>query len=983
MRYRFGDFDLNTDAFELRRVGALVEVQPRVFDVLRCLVSNPGRLITKDELLDTVWANTHVTESALAFSMSHARRALGQSQGDKEPIETVRGRGFRFVAQVQIVDPHAARPSDALSRSSTSTSGAERTSFVGREALMGALDLALSAAEARHGRLVALLGEPGMGKTRAAAELTEVARQRGFSVWLARSHEGESAPAFWPWIQVIRKCAADEALTPAQRAGAEELLVGLSPAEGDDRQSAASSFRGADSFWLFDRLGSFLLDVASTVRALVILDDLQWADEGSLRLLAHLAPDLEHHHMLVLATIRDTEASSSTMRRAMRFAERHQLNGLTAQAVAEYLSAIAGENVNEGLAAAICERTGGNPLFVRETVHYLRSLSHGGSIATIDPAEIAIPGAVHDVIRSRVDSLDVAAAEGLRAAAVIGDAIDSAALSHLLEIDRASSLRLIEKMVTARLVVARSNGGYVFAHALVREVLYSTMDASVRASLHARLAEFLGTSVVPVAAHELAYHYHRALPMGFAEQAFRYASAAAREAGKTHAMADATHYYQWALDAMEHLRDADPRVRCELKLEQAEAHRAAGHARRMRVTLERAIDLGLERGYGDLLLRAGGALRPTFVWGAMRDDLALRALEGALRLVPDGDDSDRAVVMSYLSCIPPYSRPLSRAQRLSDEALAMARRLKDPRAIAEALRARLATLTGPDTIDALLATADELQQAGRAAGVPWSEREVGYARLYGWLQQGNLDAVDRALAARSDQARGEQWLEAQWNTDRLCGQRMFDRGEIEAATRASADLAARAEKMGLVYGPMYRVFADVTLAWHLHGARAVVDNPELWGPLRSWAPLNPYHGALVARLLAESNVIDEAREHFDSLVANNLAGIARDLNFLSALCHLSVVAVALRDASGVRTLYDALSPYHHLHATSFYGTSAGSVSRYLGVLAAALHQPDRAHEHLQDAVAENRGMGLKLELARTENDLANLAAKRSTAPSRP
>jgi tetratricopeptide (TPR) repeat protein len=587
-----------------------------------------------------------------------------------------------------------------------------------------------------------------------------------------------------------------------------------------------------------------------------------------------------------------------------------------------------------------------------------------------------LPDAVHDVIRGRIDSLDPSVRDSLEIASVLGDAIDSAALSHLLQVDRAASLRLIEQMVTARLVTARPNGGYTFAHALMREVFYKNMQASVRATLHGRCAQYLEASGIPIAASELAYHYHHALPIGFAPEAFRYATQAAEDASKTHAMADATTYYEWALAAMEHLREADPRRRCELLFQQAEAHQTAGHQRRARTTLERAIDLALQHKYGDLLSRAGQTLRPTFLWGAMRDDLALRALEGALRLLPDGDNSERAVVMSHLSCIPPYSRPLSRAQQLSDDAIAMARRLGDQRSLAEALRARLATLTGPDTIDALQTTADELQKIGHASGFAWVDREVGNARFYGLLQRGDLEGADRALAKRDLTVRSGRLLEASWNIDRLRVQRQFDQGDITGAIGASAKLIAQAERMGLAYGPMYRVFSSAHTTWEQHGARSVVDNADIWGPLSRWAPLNPYHGALVARLLAEANVLDEAREHYGPLLANDFADIARDLNFLSALCHLSVVACTLRDQPGARAIYNALEPYSRLHATSFYGTSAGSVSRYLGLLSATLDEPQRAREQLEHAVAENRRMGLKFELAHTETDLAKLKPKR-------
>ncbi|MDD9932043.1 MAG: transcriptional regulator, partial [Myxococcales bacterium] len=97
---RFGSFELDQDAFELRRGDEVVPLQPKVFDVLSYLVRNHGRVVNKRELLDELWPGEHVNESAVPWSISHARRAIDQKRGDKGPIETVHGRGYRFVGEV-------------------------------------------------------------------------------------------------------------------------------------------------------------------------------------------------------------------------------------------------------------------------------------------------------------------------------------------------------------------------------------------------------------------------------------------------------------------------------------------------------------------------------------------------------------------------------------------------------------------------------------------------------------------------------------------------------------------------------------------------------------------------------------------------------------------------------------------------------------------------------------------------------------------
>ena len=118
VRYRFAEFDLDARTYTLTRAGHVLALQPKVFDVLRFLIEHRDRVVTKDELLDAVWPNEHGSESAVVWSISHARRALGQDRGQKQPIETVHGRGYRFTARVEPIattdqpftTPQAAEP---------------------------------------------------------------------------------------------------------------------------------------------------------------------------------------------------------------------------------------------------------------------------------------------------------------------------------------------------------------------------------------------------------------------------------------------------------------------------------------------------------------------------------------------------------------------------------------------------------------------------------------------------------------------------------------------------------------------------------------------------------------------------------------------------------------------------------------------------------------------------------------------------------
>src|ERR1700734_2428589 len=103
--FRFGEFQIDALARTLRRKEEIVTLNRRAFDVLLYLVQNPGKVVSRDELLKNVWSDTFVDENSLAQSISVLRRALEEKPGDNSYIVTLPGRGYQFVSQVQVVAP--------------------------------------------------------------------------------------------------------------------------------------------------------------------------------------------------------------------------------------------------------------------------------------------------------------------------------------------------------------------------------------------------------------------------------------------------------------------------------------------------------------------------------------------------------------------------------------------------------------------------------------------------------------------------------------------------------------------------------------------------------------------------------------------------------------------------------------------------------------------------------------------------------------
>jgi hypothetical protein len=255
--------------------------------------------------------------------------------------------------------------------------------FVGREKEMDELRAGLEDALSGRGRLLMLVGEPGIGKTRTSEELATYASLRNTQVLWGRCYEGEGAPAYWPWVQVIRSYVHDrdpQALMSEMGPGAadiaqvvsevKERLPGLPTPPALEPEQAR--------FRLFDSITTFLKNAGNRQPIVLILDDLHWADKPSLLLLQFLARELRGARLLVLSTYRDVELRrqhplSQTLGELARqqLSQRILLRGLTERDVARFIEITAAISPPQALVDAVYRETEGNPFFVNEIVRLL------------------------------------------------------------------------------------------------------------------------------------------------------------------------------------------------------------------------------------------------------------------------------------------------------------------------------------------------------------------------------------------------------------------------------------------------------------------------------------------------------------------------------------------------------------------------------------------------------------------------------------
>ncbi len=289
--------------------------------------------------------------------------------------------------------------------------------FVGRQKEMAELTSALDDAMLGRGRLVMLVGEPGVGKTRTTQELASYAEQQGAQVFWGRCYEEEGTPPYWPWVQAMR--------TYVQQANAEQLIAEMGrgaaaiaeivPEIHDkitDLKPSPSLEPEAARFRLFDSITTFLKNAAQNQPMMLVLDDLHWADRSSLLLLEFLARELGESRLLVVGCYRDTDLSrhhplAETLAQLSRerVFRRQVLRGLGLDELGQFIEATTGVQLSHELTGALYSHTEGNPFFMTEVI---RLLSESGELSGDHigaPQGLKLPEGVREVIGQRLNRL--------------------------------------------------------------------------------------------------------------------------------------------------------------------------------------------------------------------------------------------------------------------------------------------------------------------------------------------------------------------------------------------------------------------------------------------------------------------------------------------------------------------------------------------------------------------------------------------------
>ncbi|MDB4935772.1 MAG: transcriptional regulator [Labilithrix sp.] len=547
MIHRFGAFELDDQLFELRKGADVVAIQPKAFDILRCLVQSGGVVVSRPDLMAKVWPGVVVTNDSLAQAIMAARTALGDDGEEPTFIHTVRGRGYRFVA-----------PVESLPRAKTKESIRPKTdrppsTFVGRAQSLATLRKLLERARNARGGLCLVTGESGVGKTRLVEELC--AEATGVLTISVRCYDGEGAPELWPFAQALRILRA---------AGATPPLDGELAALADGCAVATTLADPQARFRLFDGIVRMLTVRTDPRPLLFAIDDLHLADLDSLRLIALLSPQLRATSVLLVAAYGPTTPRLASFRAAMGALAQEaststlRLEPLTRDDVATFVKQGnrskpgSGRELPDALLEKVFDKTRGNPLLLTQLVSVLNAEE---SLEKADVETSALVGGegIRDAITSMLAALPESANRVLTVAAVFGVTFPLAPLAAALDETNDVVLRELDAADVVRVVARAGAARYRFTYPLVRDVLYKRLLPSERARLHGRVAAALGEHLGDGAEHarvaEIADHLVEAAAAGDVEGAVDCSLRAATLAKAAGDDAAAAKYAQRGLEA--------------------------------------------------------------------------------------------------------------------------------------------------------------------------------------------------------------------------------------------------------------------------------------------------------------------------------------------------------------------------------------------------------------------------------------------------
>lgn len=829
--------------------------------------------------------------------------------------------------------------------------------FVGREhellELLDAIDEALGGA----GAIFLVSGAAGIGKTRLGEEVAARAARRGARVLWGRSSDDPGSPPFWPWTQILR------GLEPQ----AADPLTDFAPASDLSRLDDAARFR------LFDLVTAALLTHATSQPLVLVLDDLQFADVGSLRLLEFVARVVPDEPVLILGLVREAETpvrSERTERLVAvgRSARSIPLRGLSRPELETFVRDGFGLEPPDEVMASLWRLTEGNPFFADEIVRLFSSEQH------IAPAvgDLAVPQGVRDVIRRRLEPLADETRAFLRIASAAGLVFRSEIVGRAADLDDRHVTRALAEAGEHRVIEPSDDDvSFSFSHALMREALAEELGPDERARVHLALAgaiEELRPDHGREDSGRLAHHYLQARALVGARVVIERLVRAGEVALSLLAHEEAAGHFEKALAVLETDPSGDDRMRAALLASLGECRSRAGAFFAAMDAFDASTSAARTAGAHDVFVRSAVGLEDArFRAGDFTHLLtSLQLLDEALELTTD--DAARADVLSRRPLALQFaSAPAGPMIEAASEAVAIAERLGDERLLIRALDGQRAAHWRPEDAAVRARTTHRLLAVAKEVRDPDAMLRGTIYRFCDDLATGRPDRLDGDLLAVETAAADTRvpWLE--WWPPAMRGTLALMRGDFAAALRHAADVSRAVPDRGDQLGQGAAALITALYAWELGEGARVRSSLDTMVEL---IPVRPIRNVFNAFADVACGRETDAARAFEEIATGGFGPLVHGpTKRLSMIAMLASVCARLGDADRADELYASLISVRPTVVVIMPLPAMLTTPHWLGVLAATSGRTEDACAHFTDAIRWHERLGAPAWVARTKLEL--------------
>ena len=965
----------------------------------QAIESAPFRESARAALMEVLRARGNVAEALMVYD--ELRTLLMDELGTTPGPALVQLYERLLMAEDEPAPPPAApAPAAAAPAPATPLVGLPETleeavagsPLVGRQAPLQRLRAELkSVEEGGSSGLILLAGEGGIGKTRLAAELAREAES--FTVLFGRCDEEELFP-FGPWIRML-----DDHLARLSEGDLRALIADDGPdlarlvpdlrVRFPDLPAPASSDPETERAALFSAVIRLAERLSRRSPLLLILDDLQWADRSSLRLLRPLVRALRDAPVLLLGTYRDNELTARhplletlTDLERDRPLPRLHLGGLDLDEVNALVDETHGGKIDGSTVRTIREETGGNPFFVKQLV---RNLEEGGAaVARRQSGGFSVPDGIRDVIQSRVARLPEGSERVLQVASLIGRKFDLVVLERVVDMPEDDLLDALDAAVRAGMLLEAQGvpGRYSFAHALLRKTLEDDLTATRRARFHRRIGEAIEARhrdhLDPFAV-ELARHFAAAGPEEV-DRAVSYSLRAAEQAEERLAYDEVVDLSRAALEARERDEPVDEAERARLLRQLAGALWLAGRWEEARDHYARSAAAARKAEATTLFAKAAlGHAGSAWERFGTEDTASVALLEEALAMLPPEDSPLRARLIARLGEALYYSGDSEeRLPALARESVDMARRVDDLEALADALSAAQYAHWRPGQQERRLEVAYELVDVASRLGDLHFLAESHAWRAIVLIELCRREEADADLDRHARLAYQLQQPELLMHSAALRAMRALLAGRWAEGERAAAEVLGAGERSRALDARQYYGAEMLQLRNEQARLGEMAEHFEELigdvGPLPAWR-------AALAWAHVQGGRADAGRAELESLRAEGIAAFPRDANYIPALTVLAHVAGELGDAELADEVEPLLRPYTNLWVVLGPGPATLGPVAYAVALANLVGgHHERAAQYFVAAAEKAGAMNAWPYLARSQAGLARaLRARGSNA----